>query len=274
MAKEPRKKRSAMMEEAVEKGWQQRAIEHVFKNPGLYALSAAMVLLAFILAGAYKMSSDAKDKRIMTEYAKAVSEEKTEDQLAKLEALSGKAGRWNAEVLYVLGETAIAEQDYERAKKAFESVRADYPNSEFAPRAVDGLAFLAENAGNYDDALKLYKEVLDKWGDTFIGKREQLNIGRVLESQEKFSDAKAAYEAQLTLFPESQAASAAQKALDGIKASHPDLFPAPPAEAAAPPTEGAGNAQGTTTPALEAAPAAPAPESAPAAPAPAPAPAN
>lgn len=248
MAKEPRKKRSSMVEEAVEKSQFQLWVEHILANPALYGLSAALVVLFIILGGVYNASQRIKDKRIMTEYARAIAEENTEDQLAKLEALSGKAGRWNAEVLYVLGETAIAEQDYERAKQAFERVRAEYPDSEYVPRAVDALGFLAENAGNNEEALKIYREVLEKWGDSLIGKREQVNIGRVCESLDKLSDAKAAYEAQLTLFPDSEAAKNAQAALDRLKASHPDLFPAPPADASAPPAEGASDAAGSTTP--------------------------
>ena len=238
-----------MLDEVVEKSKYQLFLEHVVANPAIYALSIVLVLVLAILGLAYSASQHSKDVRIMTDYAHAIAEQKPEDQLAKLEARAGKAGRWNAEITYVIGETAIAVEEYVRAKQAFAQVIAEYSNSEFVPRAVDGLGFLAENAGNFQEALGKYQEVLSKWPNTLMGKRENLNIGRVQESLGNFADAKAAYEAQLTAFPDSLAAEDAQKGLDALKASHPDLFPAPPAEAAAPPAENAGDASSSTTPA-------------------------
>lgn len=260
-----------------------RLMAHVQENPVLYAASIGFIVLCLLIGLLFRLSQRAADERIMSEYVSAIVpldevtvEIDPEKKVAELERLASQKSRWTAEQLYLLGETAIRAQNYEKAKEAFNRLRSEFPDSEYVPAAADGLAFLAENAGDYETALAGYREVAEKWSNSFIARRQQYNIGRVLESQEKFQEAVDAYQAQVKEFPESNIANQAQAAIDRLKKEHPDLKVATPEPAATPaPVEESSAApeaapEATPAPDTAAAPdAAPAAESAPeAAPAP------
>ena len=219
----------------------------VEENPFMYIGGAVFIVLCIVAGVLFNASQAASDREVMTKYTAAMIEEEPATRLAKLEEISGDAGRWTPEVTYMLGETAIQAQQYDKAKQAFEQVLAKYGTGEFAARAADGLAFLEENSGNIEGALKGYQQVREKWGADFIATIRLYDIGRLQEKLGKLEDAKKSYDEQMTLFPDSDAARKAEQALEKLKGTHPELFPeekkeeAPVAEA---------------TPATEAAPAA------------------
>jgi len=215
-------------------------VMHMQENPLLYAAGVVLVLVSIFAGLAWRVASNLNEQRIMTEYASAVSN--TEDEAAraaKLEQLAkGNNGQLSAEVLYMAGETAIGQKNYDAARDAFTKVVSGHASSEFAPRAAEGLGWLLENAGDNAGALAAYQEVEAKWGGSFTGKLQQLNIARVQEKLGDFAKAKEAYEAQKMRFPDSRAAALADEALERLKGSHADLFPAEAApEAAAPAAE-------------------------------------
>ena len=230
-----------------------RFLAHVQENPLLYIGSIVFVVLVLLVGLLFRLSQRAADERIMSEYVSAIvpMDESTPDvdpekKVAELERLASQKSRWTAEQLYLLGESAIRAQNYEKAKEALTRLRSDYGDSEYVPAATDALAFIAENAGDYDAALSGYREVGEKYASSFIARRQPLNLGRVLEAQGKFQEAVDSYQTQVTNFPESSVARQAQAAVDRLKKEHPELkFAAP----VLPVTDAA------ATPALEAAPA-------------------
>ena len=60
-------------------------------------------------------------------------------------------------------ETAMEAGESDTARKAYEKIVSDFADSEFVPRAKDGLAFLAWNENRLEDALKGYEELTQKW---------------------------------------------------------------------------------------------------------------
>ncbi len=203
----------------------QRLLMHIEENPLTYVAAVGFIALCIVVGVLFRVQSTLSDRNVMTAYAKAATEEDEKVKLEKLEELAAGSNRWTAEILYMTGETAIAAQEYEKAEAAFKRVREDFSTSPQVANAVDALAFLAENRGDLDAALKGYRELTEKWGDSLAGKRAYFKIASILEEQGDFKAAKEAYEAQAEQFPESRVAKRAEVALEKLAEAHPDLFP-------------------------------------------------
>jgi len=254
--------------------------KYVRENPQMTAGIAGLVILCIAAALLHRISSQAADAAIMTEYAAAMTT--AEDPAERVRAL-GKlldegAGRWTPEVTYMMGESAIQAKEYDKAREILSRVRSEFSKTEYAPRAAEGIAFLDENAGKNEEALKGYQEVKDKWKDTLTGKLQPLNIARVYETMGSIDKAIAAYNEQKQLFPDSSSARKADFELRRLKEAHPDLFPKEEEKPAASAVSAPGETIVVPTPAAATpAPVAPAPAPAPAeqpAPTPTPAPAE
>ncbi len=249
-----------------------RFIMHLRENPTLYAAGVLLAVLAVFAGLVWRGAAESKEKQVMTDYAAALVD--TEDEAiraTKLEQLAESvSGPWGAEIVYMSGEAALSQGANDKAEAAFNRVLAEFPGSEYASRATEGLAFIKEAKGDHAGAAAAYAEVATKYAGSFTAKLQPNNIGRVKEASGDFAGAVEAYKQQLTVFPDSQAAIRAQEALDRLKAAHPALFPAEvpaPDAAIAPAAEAAPAVE--AAPAAEAAPApeaavAPAPETAPA----------
>ncbi len=203
----------------------QRVAVYVRENPLLAGAAVGVVALILLAGLMLRVNASAADRKIMTEYAKALEQEDAAAQVTALEPLAQKGGRWTAEIVYMLGEAAVRAQQYDKAGAAFNRVKTEFGTSEYAPRAAEGLAFLEENKGNADAALAGYKEVMEKWSTTFVGRCQWLNIARVQEGKGDLKAAVEAYQAQAKGFPDSGVASKAEEALARLKKGHPELFP-------------------------------------------------
>jgi len=246
---------------------------HLAENPTTYAAGVLIIVLALFAGLIWNGAVEANDRTIMTNYAKALVD--TEDpavRAANLQNLADTAsGRWAAEIIYMAAEANAAQGINDKAEAGFKRVLAEFPASDFASRAADGLAFLLENKGDNAGALAQYTEVATKYADKLSGKLVYNKIGRVQEALGNPKAAVEAYTKQGEVFPDSVAATTAQEALDRLKGSNPDLFPAQPDTAVAPAPEAAAAPAVEAAPAAEATPA-PAPAAETAAPAEAPAP--
>lgn len=229
MAEKRRKKKKVepkgIRQEPVELSELQKRLAHVRDNPLLYGAVAAFVLMCILVAITFNLNAKTRDRRIMTQYAEAVlNEGDPAEILAKIEPVAGQDSRWNAETLYMMGETAIRAQEYDKAEEAMKQVREKFPESEYAPRAVATLAFLAENRGETENALAAYREVMEKWSGTFTARRLHYEAARLEEQLGNLENAKTAYETQIEVFPSSKVAEKAQEALARLRTSNPGLF--------------------------------------------------
>lgn len=248
-----------------------RLVMHAQDHPMLYVggvLFVAFCIVAGLLIRAGRIEASGK---ITSRYVDASLETEPAARLAKLEEAAKGAGDWTPEMTYVMGETAIQAQQYDKAKAAFETVRDKFAKSDYADRAVSGLAFLEENAGNLDGAIKTYEQLAKDYPKGFATKLAPFEIGRLQEEQGRLPEAIKAYQQQQELFPESGIARKADEALKRLKEAHPDLFPEEKKPEAAAPAAAEAAAPAAVPVPVEA-PAAPAPAEAPAAPAAAPAP--
>ncbi len=255
-----------------------RLMMHAQEHPMLYVggvLFVAFCIVAGLLIRASRIDAAAK---VTSRYVEASMETDPATRLTKLEAALKDSGDWTPEMTYVMGETAIQAQQYDKAKAAFETVRDKFAKSEFADRAISGLAFLQENAGDLDGAIKTYEQLAKDYPKGFATKLAPCEIGRLQEEQGRLPEAIKAYQQQQEVFPESGAAQKADQALKRLKEAHPELFPEEKKPEAAAPAPAEAPAAPAAAPAPAEAPAAPAatpaPAEAPAAPAAAPAPAE
>jgi tetratricopeptide (TPR) repeat protein len=249
----PRKKAPDILDRPVVKTDWLKLIDQVKANPLMYGGGAAFLLLCILAGIVYRVSATEGSRDSATKIAKAVETEDPALRANELDQLAKSKGKVAAEALYLKGEAFLEAKEYDNARGAFDSVRSQYPDSAYAPNAVEGIGFISETNGKLEDAIASYKEVMEKWASSFAARRQQFNIGRCQEVLEKFPEAVAAYKDQKDSFPGSSVAKEADKALERLKKSHPDLFPKE--EAPAIPAAPAGT---------EAKPAAPAPESVPA----------
>lgn len=210
-------------------------LKEVQDNPWLY-IGGAVFILVCVLAGIlYTQYNKAANRELYSALSRALDKEEAADQLAALESLAKGKRESLAEVTYLAAEKAFEAREYDKAKELFERVRTAFPASAYVPDAVEGLGYVAENAGEFDAALAYYQEIGAKWPKSFAARRQPLNIGRVEERRGNLAAAVAAYKEQSTLFPGSTLDAEAQAALARLEKTNPELFPAPS-------TSGAGEA--------------------------------
>jgi len=231
---------------AVKNDWG-KLIEQVRANPIAYG-AAAVFLLACVLAGLiYRASATASSNAAVTQLAKAIETEDPATRESELDQLAKGKGSLSAQALYLEGEAAFQAKDYAKARDIFDRVRAQYPDTAFAPNAVEGLGYVEESEGKIEQAISDYKEVKEKWPASLAARRQDFNIGRCYEALQNPKEAVAAYKAQVEAFPGSSSEKDAQNALDRLKKSNPELFqeeakaaaPAPAAPAASAPQSSA-----------------------------------
>jgi tetratricopeptide (TPR) repeat protein len=229
------------VEEPVEESDFTRFGNHVRENPMYYAVGALCVVVGVVAGVLYNAHTRTAWRDASAAFADAMSEPDPIARLAALETLADRDTALQAEVLYMLGETAFAEGEYETARSAFARVRDEFGDSEVAADAVEGLGFVREEADqDYEGAIALYEEVKDRWPDSFAAARQPTNVARCHEQREEFEAAAAAYREQTQVLNDSNLAENAQLAIARLEASHPEVFGA---SEAAPVPEEAGEAE-------------------------------
>lgn len=275
MAVEKRKSRFEEVIEPAPKSDVEALIGHIKQNPLLYGAAVLVIVLAAIAGVVYRATGEQKLQEVATAYAKALENEDPGLRATELEQIDAQGTELEAEVKYMLGESAYAAEDLDKAKQAFQTVVEKFDASPFAPKALEGLGAIAEDEQKYEQALEYYQRIISKYGSEFLAFVQHVNIGRVQEKLGKFDEAYKAYTEQQTNFPKSKAADEATASLAKLRVTHPEVFPADAAAAEAPAAPAAEGVELTMPePAVvpEAVPAAPeaAPAPAPEAAAPAP----
>ena len=198
--------------------------EHIKSHPVQYLLSVGFIVLCGIVSYFYQIQNTMTERKSASGFSSALDIEDPRERAETLAAFTATPSKFTPDGLYVQGESYFRVQDFSNAAIAFERLRAEYPDFRFVPDAVEGLGFIEEESGNFDGALARYREILEKWPDSFAGYRQPYNIGRCEESIGNVNEAIAAYQRQVNLFPNSNVSSRAQHALHTLERKHPDLF--------------------------------------------------
>lgn len=203
-------------------------VTQVQANPWPYIGAIGFVVLVLIVTGIYRASQSSAYTAAADEFARALDIEEPVERAAALGALAEKDTALTARALYLQAEAELEAGNEEAAKTAFASVRERFPDFDFAPESVEGLALIAEDAGDIAGARALYEEVVAKWPNTPAAMRQPFNIARCLEAEGQMAQAVERYRDQLEVFPGSSIAARAQIRLDELRVSNPELFPADP----------------------------------------------
>ncbi len=188
--------------------------DRISENPLLYVGAVLFVIVAALAGWLIRVYQTAANQEFATEFARALE---ADDEAAVITALEPLANE-KQEALYMLGETAFEAGDFEAAKNAFTRLREEHSNSPHVPDAVEGLGFIAENNGEYDEAKRHYKDIMDNWPESFAAKRQQFNIGRCEEAAGNNEAAIDAYRAQTLAFPNSRVANRASAMMTQLQA--------------------------------------------------------
>ena len=210
------KKPRHYMEDPAPKGDFAAFMDHVREYPWQYAIAGGFILVCVLGGFMYRVSAEAADKEVATGLMQALNQTEASVQIAELERLEGRRASLQPDVIYVLGEKAFAERDYDRARASFERIRNDHPKSAVAPDAVEALGAILEDQEDYKGAVALYEEVLTKWPESFAALRQPLNIGRCKERLGDLEGARASDQEQVDTFPGSMTAAEAQTLLDAV----------------------------------------------------------
>lgn len=147
------------------------------------------------------------------------------------ETFAGLPAPWAERAAAMLGDAKLAAGDTEGAKAAYENFRKTYPQA--TALANLGMARLAVDSGQYDEAEKLLQPVLqnsDKTAFPATAEGPALSQGHYLMGRikEAAGEHQAALENYLTasaVFPfDRNAAASAQKQADALRAEHAGLI--------------------------------------------------
>lgn len=241
----PRKKAPDILDQPAAKSDYAKFLQQVKEKPLLYACGAVFLLLCLLIGIFIQGATSARARGAVTDLARAQEADDPGMRATQLEEVAAKDKRVAGDALYLAAESAYQAKDYERAKKDYEELRTQHPDHKNVPDAVEGLASIALNESQPDQAIALYKEILEKWPNSLAARRQHLNLAKVYESQGNMADAAKEYQAQVDLFPGSSWEYDAKAAIERLKQKNPDLFPEP--ASAAP-------ADGEAAPAAEAVP--------------------
>ena len=98
----------------------------------------------------------------------------------------------------------VALERYEEASARFVEAADARPRSYLAPAALMDAAVAAENAGNTERALDLYRRIVDEYtGESAEVPRALFSVGRIHEQRDEIVDAAEAYRRLIAAHPES-----------------------------------------------------------------------
>ncbi len=171
-----------------------------------------LVLLALLVAGviAYfvyaQASAAARERRAMLAeqaddlmgdwQAEQDAQKKSSleaDLRAKLDTLSKSGGYYGERALYLLGQVAAEKGDKQAAFDAFNKLAAAAERSYLGIEGLINAAVLAEDLGQADTALDLYRRIVDRHGGSPHAPHAYFAVGRLLEAKGDFKQAADTY---------------------------------------------------------------------------------
>ena len=196
----------------------------VQQNPAMYIGGVIFIGLAIVAGLTINLGVSAAKRAEATAFARAMAEDDAALRGEQLEAAIPAAGEFGDQALFAAGNAYYSAGEFDKAGDAFKQLTEDFPESKLVAEAYEGLGYVAEENGEFEQALAHYTKAKD-FSTTYAAKRQDYNIGRVQERLKDFTKAKAAYEAQEIAFPGSVVGQNATAALSRLQTTYPDLFP-------------------------------------------------
>lgn len=144
--------------------------------------SATLLEQADGLLGDWQAEQDAQKKATLES-----------DLRAKLETLRKSGGYASQRALYLLGQLAAEKGDKQAAFDAFKSLSAAADRSYLGIEGLINAAVFAEDLGQADAALELYRAIVEKHAASAHAPHAYFAVGRLLEAKGDFKQAAATY---------------------------------------------------------------------------------
>jgi tetratricopeptide (TPR) repeat protein len=180
------------------------------RRPALLVIAAVVVLSGLLIGGAFYY--DVRSSRELLTYEDAVAAFSSSDRgdaafdtmMKQLVPLveSSKWGYVSRHGEYILGGLYFDQKKYADAQKHYEKY-ADCSKSAFAPLALLQAGACAEESGNYDKALEIYKSFGKKFKDSGFTDRSVYDLGRMYQKKGDIAAARDQFNKIVTQYPKS-----------------------------------------------------------------------
>jgi len=220
-------------------------IESSVKENYRYAsILGVVIVFVIVFVPVYRHYSHRRHAEALRAVEQALASETVETRLSLLKNVVDEYGGSlpAAQALYYSGDAYYESGQYDLARERYEQYLQKYPRGQFSPNAKEGIAYVAESEGRFDEAIGHYMNLATAYGDSYVAQHAWYNIGRCHEQTGEWVAAADAYEEQLSRYPASAWAEKAEARLAEIRfkltsAPAPDdagtvSGPADPAEAA------------------------------------------
>ncbi|MFP4501638.1 MAG: tetratricopeptide repeat protein, partial [Candidatus Hydrogenedentota bacterium] len=197
----------------------QALAERVRENPLIAVATVGFLALVLAVGLLIMVANHASTVEANTDFADALQTEDPALRLTQLERVAKQQDTHSATAAYLAGETAIRAQQYEEARANFERVLDEHGDSEYAPRAAEGLAFLLENDGKLEEALAAYQQIIEDYPDSYTATTLPRHIGALLEELDRPKEAIEFYMEQFRRFPKGQVTAEAMQAISTLQES-------------------------------------------------------
>lgn len=247
MKKIRKKKSAAPKKPAAETGGSSllERIESLVKENYRHAsVLGVVIVFVIVFVPVFRHYSHKRHAEVLGAVERALANETIETKLSLLQDVVDEYGGTLAAVqaLYYMGDAYYGSGQYGLARECYEQYLQEYPRGQFAPNAQEGVAYVAESEGKFDEAIGHYMKLVETYGDSHIAQHAWYNIGSCHEQTGEWAAAADAYETQLSLHPMSAWTGKAETRLGEIRfklsggRSRDDAVavgePADPAEAA------------------------------------------
>lgn len=195
-------------------------LESTLKGNYQHAVIVGVIILfAIVFVPVYRHYSQARQAEALRAVEQALASETIEARLSLLQNVVDEYGSTLSGVraLYHLGNAYYESGQYDPARQRYEQFLRKYPRAQFSPNAQEGLAYVAESEGKFDEAVKHYMTLIEIYGDSYLAQHAWYNIGRCYEQTGDWVGAIDGYEKQVSLFPMSAWTDKAEARLGEIR---------------------------------------------------------
>jgi tetratricopeptide (TPR) repeat protein len=188
----------------------------------VYSLLGILVLSVLAIAGSVYLEKRSASillqyESIMDDFQKGGAEnaDNISATIERLKALrvSSRFGFIHDMCGYMAGNLYYSQGRFAEARTALVEFASDSSSKTYAPLALIKAAFAAEEAGDIDGALDLYRRLEEKYGSGFLADQIFYNMGRVYSIKGDAMMSKKYYNMVLSGYPKSSFAEKAKKRL-------------------------------------------------------------
>lgn len=187
----------------------------------------AVILLLGIAIAASRARLRERTSEVLSTARYQAGTGKKKDAIATLDGVlkSDRTSPGALQAYSMKGELLYSEGQFAEAEAVYREAITQSNHPQYRPLFLMGQASCAvalQKSGEAADALSLF---LKEFPDHFLAPRAHMELGRVRYSEQKWSDAQAAFEKVVTLYPKSSWAPEAQAFLAEIKTHLPAAVP-------------------------------------------------